>query len=353
VAFIVCFDAGSSLIKIIWENLLNGDRKVRYLVMSPYEAEIIRVPRYEDDVSLERIWIKYGDRQFALGQIARDEYANSRLSLSERKYERAVRRVLGVLGYFAKIEHLDWGTPIHLGLLLPFDEYQDKETVEYMLRQYVEEYVWCGEVLRFNLKTIACRPEGFGLYSQCGNFSVGRSLTTVLGHRDATALIAENQMPHSRSETVPLGLNNMIQYVRQDFAIKDEMVLTRALFDAGYPLDEEPLKQLIQVSDPGIASYELARLKSVVETAREQYCFSVKQWLTKHLSDIDEILVCGGTALYLQSELQQWCKGFTLNWCDRLIKSMIRHLGIKLPSQQHRLIDPYGMFLHLKGSIKQ
>jgi hypothetical protein len=234
VSFIVCFDAGSSLVKIIWENLLNGDRKVHYLVMSPYEAEIARLPRYEDGISLERIWIKYGDRQFALGAIARDEYANSRLSLDERKYERAVRRVLGVLGYLAKSQHLDWGTPIHLGLLLPFDEYQDKETIEFMLRQYVEEYVWCGEILRFNLKTIACRPEGFGVYSQNGNFDLKRTLTIVIGHRDATALLALESRPHPNSETIPLGLNNMVQYVRQDFAIKDEMALTRALFEAGY-----------------------------------------------------------------------------------------------------------------------
>lgn len=351
-SFIVCVDAGSSLVKIIWENLLNGDRKVHYLVMSPYEAEIVRLPRYEDGISLERIWIRYGDRQFALGAIASDEYANSRLVLDKRKYERTVRRVLGVLGYLAKQEHLDWSTPIHLGLLLPYDEYEDKEFVEMLLRQHLEEYVWCGEVARFNLKFFACRPEGFGVYSQCGNLSLDWTLTIGIGHRDATALKSKKRIPHPSSQTVPMGLNYMVELVKQDFAIKDELKLTRAIYDAGYPINVEPLKELIQSKDSEVAKLELKKLVRIIEVARDQYCLSVSNWLEKHLYEVDQVLVCGGTSLYLKQELEQWCEKFTVNWCDPLIKSMVKHLGIKLPHQQYRLIDPYGMFLHLKGCIK-
>jgi hypothetical protein len=345
----VSFDAGSSIRKIVWKNPY-GENKVKHLVMSPYEAEVVRLPRLGEQISLEQIWIGYGDRQFVLGQIASDEYASSTIvsDSDERKYERAVRMTLGVLGYLKKVEsNIDWGTPIDIGLLLPYKEYRDGDNVERLLREHLEGFSWCGEEMRFNLENFTCRPEGFGVYSQCANHSLDRILTFVFGHRDATALFARKQRPDAASETVPLGLNNCIQYICQDTGVSNEMHLTRALIQAGYPLKTAALEPLIQAVDKDAAEYEMAKLTEAIETARDQYCLSVKNWLTKKLKSVDQVLICGGTAQYLRADIENWFGEGQFNWCDRLIKQMSKQLSIKDPYQQARLADPYGLFLQM------
>lgn len=349
---LVCGDAGSSTGKFVYEDLLNGAGKVKCLVKSPYEAEIVRIPQLEGRASLEKIWIKYGDRQFALGRIARDEYAEFRLTYDKKKYEKAVRMVLGVLGYIAQIEPIDWGTPIHLCLLLPYKEYKDKDTVEYMLRQHLEGYIWCGKELRFNLQKFECRPEGFGAYSQCANQKLETVNTVVIGQRDASILKALEGRPHPHSSTVELGFNRFVQFIRQDFAIQQEDIdLTRILFDAGYPLNSENLKILIQTSDRDIAEYELIRLREVIETARAQYCLTFRLWLEDSVRQADEILLCGGTALYLRKDIEKWLKGAPLNWCDRLRKQANKLLSLKHEHQLFRICDPLGGYLSLKAGV--
>ncbi len=347
---IVSVDAG-------WSNLRVGisdaeGTKVESITVSPYEAEIFLEPQLGDVASPEKLWIGYGDREFLIGEIATGQPGGLIVSYDEKKYERAVRFVLGALGYLSTVGYLDWGTPLCLGLLLPYLEYQDKAAAEEMLRYHLEGYRWGGKPVRFNLQKFVCCPEGAGVYSQCGNPALRRVLVASIGFRDASILHVLDGFPDTRSETVALGMNAFVELIQQGYSVPDKMKLTRALVKSGWPLKDAPLLELIQTTDLVMRKNELIRLKAVIESARLQYEKALKNWLKKHLNSIDEIIFCGGTALFLKPMIQAWFKkwgySISVNWCEKLIKKM-PDLGIKDQYDQYRSADKTGLHLALSG----
>jgi hypothetical protein len=347
---VVSIDAG-------WSNLRVGisdseGSKVESITVSPYEAEIFLEPQLGDVASAEKLWIGYGDREFLIGEIATGQPGGLIVSYDEKKYERAVRFTLGALGYLGKIGYLDWGTPLCLGLLLPYLEYQDKAAAEGMLRYHLEGYRFCGKPVRFNLQKFVCCPEGAGVYSQCGNPELRRVLVASIGFRDASILHVLDGFPDTRSGTVSLGMNAFVELVQQGYSVTDKMQLTCALVKSGYPLTDDPLLDLIQTTDQILKKTELIRLKSVVESSRLQYLTALKQWLKKHLVSVDEIIFTGGTALFLKPTiefwLEEWGYSTSVNWCEKLIKKMHR-LGIKGEYNQFRSMDNTGLLLALSG----
>jgi hypothetical protein len=350
---IVSVDAG-------WSNLRVGisdpeRNKVESITVSPYEAEIFLEPQLGDIVSPEKLWIGYGDREFLIGEIATGQPGGLILSYDQKKYERAVRFVLGALGYLSNVGYLDWGTPLCLGLLLPYLEYQDKAAAEEMLRYHLEGYRWGGKPVRFNLQKFVCCPEGAGVYSQCGNPALRRVRVASIGFRDASMLHVLDGYPDTQSETVALGMNVFVELIQQGYSVPDKMRLTRALVKSGWPLKDAPLLELIQTTDPVMREHELLRLKSVIESSRLQYEKALKNWLKKHLDSVDEIIFCGGTALFLKPMIQAWFKewgySISVNWCDPLTKKMSR-MGIKGEYNQFRSMDNTGLLLELCGSDK-
>jgi hypothetical protein len=354
----VTFDSGWSRRKFSYYNPLNGGA-VNCVAVSPYEAEIYLEPQLEGAVSTERLWIGYGDRQFLLGEIARDKPGGSIIAAGEKKYERAVRFTLAGLGYLQKTGHLDWATPLRLGLLLPFEEYRDKDSAEELLRFHLAGYQWCGETLRFNLEEFICCPEGAGVYAQCGSQKVRRSLVLMLGYQDATALhVLDGSPDGSRSQTVPLGMSVFIKSVKQGFSVRDEMLLAQALVESGEELLEEPLYPLIQATDERVRQNELDRLKQTILKAKKQYLAALRRWLERHLYSVEEILVCGGTALYLRPHIDKWFeewveqkRGYpaSVNWCSSLIKETRTVLRTKDQYELFRAADNVGFILDLIG----
>jgi hypothetical protein len=349
---IVSIDAGWSNLRASVNNRKTG--KVKSISVSPYEAEVFLQPQIGDVASPEKLWIGYGDREFLIGEIATGQPGGLIVSYDEKKYERAVRFVLGALGYLSNIGDLDWGTPINLGLLLPYREYQDKSAAEEMLRYHLEGYRWGGKPVRFNLKKFVCCPEGAGVYSQCGNPGLRRVLVASIGFRDASILHVLDGYPDTRSGTVPLGMNAFVELIQQGYSVPDKMKLTTALVESGWPLKDAPLLELIQTTDPVLRENELIRLKAVIESARLQYEKALKRWLKKHLDSVDEIIFCGGTALFLKPMIQSWFKewgySISVNWCDPLTKQMAR-MGFKGEYNQFRTADNTGLLLALSGSI--
>jgi hypothetical protein len=347
----VSVDAGWSNVRFAFHNPQTD--KIENITVSPYEAEIFLEPQLGDIASPEKLWIGYGDREYLLGEIAAGQPGGLIVAYDEKKYERAVRFTLGALGYLGKIGYLDWGTPLCLGLLLPYLEYQDKEAAEQMLRYHLEGYRFCGKPVRFNLQKFICCPEGAGVYSQCGNQKLRRVRVFSIGFRDASVLHVLDGFPDTSSETVALGMNAFIELIRQRYSITDSMQLTRALVESGYPLTDDPLMELIQTDDEVLKKIELMRLKSVIESSRIQYLTALKRWLKKHLVSVDEIIFTGGTALYLrptiESWLEEWGYSISVNWCDPLTKKMSR-MGIKGEYNQFRSMDNTGLLLALSGS---
>jgi hypothetical protein len=348
---IVSVDAGWSSLRVATYSPQGN--KIKIITVSPYEAEIFLSPQLGDVVSPEKLWIGYGDREFVIGEIAIGQPGGLIVSYDQKKYERAVRFVLGALGYLANVGYLDWGTPLCLGLLLPYLEYQDKAAAEEMLRYHLEGYRWGGKTARFNLQKFVCCPEGAGVYSQCGNPALRRVLVASIGFRDASILHVLDGYPDTRSETVALGMNAYVELIQQGYSVPDKMKLTTALVKSGWPLKDAPLLELIQTTDPVLRENELIRLKAVIESARLQYEQALKNWLKKHLDSVDEIIFCGGTALFLMPMIRAWFKewgySISLNWCDPLTKKMFR-MGIKGEYNQFRTADNIGLLLELIGS---
>jgi hypothetical protein len=352
----VTFDSGWSRRKASYFNPINGGG-VGCFAISPYEAEIYIEPQLEDALSTEKLWIEYGNRQFLLGEIARDKPGGSILTFGEKKYERAVRFTLAALGYLRKTVNLDWATPLRLGLLLPFEEYQDKESAEELLRYHLSGYQWCGETVRFNLEEFICCPEGAGIYAKCGSETVRRSLVIILGYQDATALhVLDGDPDDTRSQTVLLGMSTLIQSIKKGYSVRDELRLAQALVEVAEQKSDQPLQQLIQANDENIRANELTRLKNAIQKSRKQYLGALRKWLERHLYDVDEVLISGGTALYLKPEIDQWFKEWAIqhrgypdkaNWCPSLIKETQTILGTKDKYELHRSADNVGFLLDL------
>jgi hypothetical protein len=90
-----------------------------------------------------------------------------------------------------------------------------------------------------------------------------------------------------------------------------------------------------------------------IATAREQYWMTLSFWLRNYVpSEVDEIIIAGGTAYYYEREFNALFSGTYVNWCTDLEEQVNQCFPTKVAENglNFRLTDNYGFLLLMWNS---
>lgn len=369
---IVGFDVGASSTKIIYG--LRVGEKPSLLRMPPEVIEAthhtletykalngIGIPQPEAEA-----WVEMGDRCVVVGSLAREFLADA--GMHELKYERAVYKVMAALGVIKQRLNLPAKFSVALGVLLPYDEYPDRERFSARLKQLLKDYKFRGERLRVKLEHFECVPEGFGLAAsrlktKGSMWFKERSLSVCMfGHRNTSALVfTEGKLNSRLSTTSDLGFHQLIEKVRRLTSGQKSEVLTEAVFKAGSDITatNRAIASLARSHDEQFRTQETEEIVAAIATAREEYWERLKAWINVTVStSMNEVILCGGGAMYFKNELEAYFKRTsTPTYWGHEIESLIVDVIFNSRSGTEplafRLIDVWGIFNKLKSSKEQ
>lgn len=362
----IAFDCGTSGSKVlahyVREKGFPGDED-RFYLIDPFARELSEA-RYQSllelsvdgiggyDDCLVSFHDSFRDEQvyWQLGQSAAQQGA---LPVRDRKLERCVAKVLAFIGYLVSIEIKPEDTlEVHLGVLLPFDEIQDRQLMAQLIQKVLSQetgFEFNGQHLsNVRLASLAIKPEGYGIYKR---YASDVTNVLVMGQSDSSWLhFSQGGLSTKQSQTLPeTGMHDFIQEVSTGFALTNELKASEFICLAGRKLNAKPLLKLTQTQ----SDVELCQLKDAIVAARDQY------WLDRSVefhrldtSLVDRVHITGGTAQYFADEISTLfrSKGVKPLWCKDLMLEFLERYRLKKRTGVHcRMVDCYGFYLTLPG----
>ncbi len=365
----IAFDAGTSGSKVIAayrsseypfepvENYFLVDPSVRPLTKQTYKDLLdyaedgvglgSNLVSYIDPKSGERVYWEVGETASRPGLLA----------VRDRKFEKLLAKVLSFLGYLVHVEMRTTELiKLKLGVLLPFDEIEDRRLLAQWLRQIlgrVEDEDNLGfefngiAIANVRLETIDCKPEGYGIYKAYPGDQVA---VLVIGHSDSSWLYFNKGMLNAKlSRTLPeTGMHDFIRTL--SFPITYELRAAQLLSQMGNKLKASILAELTQTKSDD----EIQHLQQAIQEAKAQYWVDRRAGFSSlNVSDVRLTTVSGGTANYFSTELNQLFKelfGVHLHWCKSLMLEFFERFRIERKSDLlHRFADCYGYYRTLPG----
>ena len=392
-------DAGGSQTKVIFQT--PTEEQPQFFLMPP-EVEAIsqaQFDRYQERIgwlgspsAQQQAWFTVADQLWVVGAFAAEFDAQDRLR--EKKYENALYKVLAAVGVVVqKLGMERRKVALHLSLLLPWQEFNDRGAFEAQLQRLLEGFAFRGKPLKVSLKSFLCRPEGGGLAAtrmrQKGLawFQEQRLLVLLFGHRNTSALFFE--YGQFKSGDSPLyGFSQLMDLLTARYSVLDEQALLLALVkamqkhrdehesrarmyesatrgrnrytaDIGYPnwRNSLALGELVTVRDQGLRESEQRALGDAVEAALDEYWEKLATWLLKVVpGELDEVIVSGGASLLLEPKLRKFFDDVRgqrpvdedgLVWDAELQETMKEAFSWRFSKDGYataRFADAYGLF---------
>ncbi|ACB54355.1 hypothetical protein cce_5009 [Crocosphaera subtropica ATCC 51142] len=356
---IVSFDAGTSGSKIIAryrsveypfevvEKYFVVNPSVRQLTSRSYRSQL----EFSEDargVSGVVSYVDPSDKEPVYWDVGETATRPGPLLVSDRKCENLLAKILGFLGYLVTQEvDPQELMELDLGILLPWDEFEDRRLLASWLRELLQPTVgfnYNGQpVNNIQLKKIDCKPEGYGIYKHSSSFKPTGVL--IIGHSDSSWLyFYKGKMNLKLSQTLPeTGMHDFLQEL--PFPITHELLAAKTIYEAGPNLKSKVLAQLTQTK----SEQEIELLQQAIKDAKSQY-WSDRRHQFKSLADVEQILVSGGTAHYFSKELNQLfkqLKGVQLEWCTSLMDEFIQKFDIQESARSqlsHRFADCFSYY---------
>ena len=407
-------DCGGSQTKIVYQ--LSGAESPGYLLMSPLVEEIKpeKIVTYLDRKSSlgspapeREAYLKWQERVFVVGDLAREFDPEDRTS--EQKYENALYKVAAAIGVIVSKLKLKLGKKkleLHLGVLIPWDEYNDRSIFEERLRKVLAGFEFRGVSLFCSIGSILVRPEGGGVAAtyirQHGTDWLHEKKIAVLmfGHRNVTALYFDRGKLSGDSPL--LGFTNFLDAVIERKSL-DRELLSNAVMDTiarGYkdthPQNESynhypdwgnypPIKGLARAKDIELNGQECKLIVEAISVATREYWEKIEKWLGKTIPGaVDIVIISGGAGKFLEPDLEGYfnaCHGGSkennyypwkrtgvyvakdkdkpmpqLLWGVEIIKLVREKFKISADKDDRnmaiRLADCYGLFDYLVGSME-
>jgi hypothetical protein len=407
-------DCGGSQTKIIYQ--LAGDENPGYLLMSPLVEEIKpeKIVTYLDRKSSlgspapdREAYLKWQERVFVVGDLAREFDPEDRTS--EQKYENALYKVAAAIGVIVERSKLKLGKKkleVHLGVLIPWDEYNDRSIFEERLRQILAGFEFRGVSLCCSIGSILVRPEGGGIAAtyirKHGKEWLHDKQVAVLmfGHRNVTALYFDGGKLSGDSPL--LGFSNFLDAVIERKSL-DRQLLANAMmdtiaaaYDDTHPQNGShnrypdwgkyaPIQSLARAKDAELNQRECKLILDAITVATREYWEKIEKWLGKTIpGGVDVVIISGGAGEFLEPDLEGYfnaCHGGTresgyyswkrtgvyvakdenkpmpkLLWGEEIIKLVREKFKISEDKDDHnmaiRLVDCYGLFDYLIASME-
>ncbi|WP_228062066.1 ParM/StbA family protein [Coleofasciculus sp. LEGE 07081] len=351
-------DFGGSLTKAIFADAFLNEY---LLVMEP---EVISVPAaaiaaYEEtklgspDLA-DAAWISIEDHSYVVGYLAQSKF-HGNPGLSSLKYERAFPKALAAVWVASRVLKLKRKFTVALAILMPSAEYESGKQLYQMLWDGLKNFDTPTGKINANLTHFDCKPEGGGIYmmsrQKMGDEAKRKTIAVVMvGYRNASVLLSERGQVTQR-KTSNLGFIKMVEQVEGRITgLPSTSQLARAIALAGVHVESRYLEPLSMSSTPQTRTEEVDRLVMVVKSCRDEYALALRSWLREVLprqTDLDLVVLCGGTAEYMKPELEQVFDYTEVSW----------NADIQLPDHLqtedlgNRLCDAYGTHLYFKGVI--
>ena len=343
----LCVDPGASQTKIIYQ--LKGENSPHYLLMSP-DVEPIDQSALDfyfastgwlgHPTPVQQAWLHVNDGVYVVGEFA-DKFDPSD-RLKELKYENALYKVLAAIGVIRERHGLSSKKKLvlQLALLLPANEYNDRERFKERLKLFLARFSFRDTVLKVKLERFLCRPEGGGLASIAvirngADWLQQRKLgVLMLGHRNVSALYFEYGSMKTLDSPL-IGFSSFLDSVVAMTSGLDRNSLADALFAAidaagssvnnyryrdsyryegrinytKHPNwgDYYSVKNLATAKDPTLRQQEIEAIVSAIESATEQYWSKLNKWLGKIFpEDLEIVVVSGGASRFLEPEIEEY-----------------------------------------------
>lgn len=271
-------------------------------------------------------WVGIGEDYRAVGYLARSTYSATS-GLKPRKYELALYKTLAAVWVIKQKFKLPDCFDISLALLLPPGEFEDSALLKPMLKDALAEFDTPTRKLNANLVGYDCFPEGGGIYAMyCKNTGEAMRRKVIalvmLGYRNASVMISRRGILN-RGKTVNLGMAKMMDLVIERTSGLEAEQVIEAIVAAG----SEPKPQHFYhlCSSNNHRDTQIEKIILAVHSSRAEYAIALTNWLKEILpskNELDEAIICGGTADYLREELDAVFPTTPVVW----------HGGVEIPS---------------------
>lgn len=355
----IVLDYGGSATKGVYADACLNER------LLSMEPEVISLPRasitnYEQTKlgsaqPVDSAWVSVDDEMcYVVGYLAQSRF-NGNPGLSSLKYERAFPKTLAAVWVAAQELKLGHKFSAAIAVLLPAGEYESGKQLHELLVDGLKGFQTPTGLMSVNLTHFDCKPEGGGIYmihrSQSGEAARRKTVAVVMvGYRNASVLLSERGQVTKRV-TSNQGFIKLVELVEAGIAgFPSTAQLARAIARAGDKLDARHLLPLAMSSVKEVRQEEVQKLGLVISTCRVEYASALCSWLREVLPrqiNLEEVVLCGGTAEYMRSELENHFAHTEISW----------NAGINLPEQLQdlelgsRLCDAYGMYVYFRGVI--
>ena len=307
-------------------------------------------------------WVALQGKYFAIGFLAKNNFYTSH-SIKALKVDSAILQALAIVGSFAQRKKLT-SFSFSLGIVLPWNELQDKEKFEANLAEALSSFIFRGQLLSINLESFMALPEGGGIFSRGrippkGEFMLKdmkehNIVVIMLGYRNSSILIVEKG--ELKGVTGDFGLARMIEKIQAQTSGQTPEMLLPVVCQARGKLGKGVLGTLARSTRKELREIEIEEISEAINYARSEYVVLLATWLLQNLPhgmQIDELMISGGTSLYLKAELIQLFKTFAvqINWCETLEERLNQAFGkaISHSALESRLADVYGLFYKMTG----
>ena len=296
-------------------------------------------------------WIEYEQKCFAVGFLAKKRF-NADKQLQKRKFELALAKALAIVGAIADKHNLENGSSVHLGILLPWGEFEDRELFQNLVKTALSNYKFKGSSKEFSLELFICLPEGGGILSRgrdaSSNIKEQAIAVVMLGYRDISILLIERGEMR-KGKTEPLGFSKMVESVMNQTSGLNVDRLIWAICKTKKNSSYKALSELASSVEPAYREHEISRMRNAVANSRQEYWMMLSNWLKLQIPrNVDEVIIGGGTAHYFQSQLNNLFSFSNVNWCENLEAQIVKSFPqVSSKSLNYRLTDAYGLFFFL------
>ncbi|MFN6568217.1 ParM/StbA family protein [Dendronalium sp. ChiSLP03b] len=268
------------------------------------------------------VWVGIGEEYFVLGALARSMFAGTS-ALRDLKYQYALPKVIGML--WLATRRLGVKNPnleMYVHLLLPVGESNGGEALKIKLAEVLKTGIATPTVkLKAKLRSFGLSAEGAGVMSyRSRNTNVNYFHKNIgmlmLGYRNASFILSHKGNT-TKFDTTDLGMNWVVDQFVERTAVglsKDDSRLISALVEANKNNFDE-LRHISRKSKPEDVRLDVELFKKTLPVVRTEYVRALLRWL-RNIAQMDEILVCGGTASFIRNELTQHFEqqGIPISW---------------------------------------
>lgn len=274
-------------------------------------------------------WLEWDEKIAIVGSLA--EQFDPIDCREEPKYSTALYKVLAAIGVIVQKHGLSTRKKIRvkLAVLLPCDEYSDRERFQKILSKVSSNYKYRGQTIKVKIEEFVCRPEGGGLaMARMGLkggewFNRQRLGIWMLGSRNFTALYFEHG-ELKVSDSPLMGFSYLVNEIVEKTSRLSPQKLNEAIFLAleeerrnnGSTYDyvtrpmwsqSEGIKSLATARDLSLWQEEVNDIARVVENVGREWEEKVEKWLKKVFPpNLTEISISGGPVPFFAPLIEQY-----------------------------------------------